>query len=79
MDFYILKKNNQLTAIPAEESKCKEYLNSGYSYVNKVAACTETAAVEKQLSETNRFQPLLIAIVLLVIVFTAFYIVFSFK
>jgi len=73
MDFYILKKNNELTAIPAEERKCKEYLNSGYSYVNKVAACTETAAVKKQLSETNRVQPLFIGIALLIVALSTFY------
>lgn len=73
MDFYILKKNNKLTAIPAEESKCKEYLNSGYSYVNKVAACTEKAAVKKQLSEKNRFSSIFISIAIIVIAASVFY------
>jgi hypothetical protein len=73
MDFYILKKNNELTAIPAEESKCKEYLNSGYSYVNKVAACTEKSAVKKQLSEKNRFTPVFISIAIILIAASVFY------
>ena len=47
MDFYVLKKNNELTAIPADEVECKNYLESGYSYVDKVAACTEAAAINK--------------------------------
>ena len=47
MDFYVLKKNNELTAIPADEVVCKNYLESGYSYVDKIAACTETAAINK--------------------------------
>jgi len=75
MDFYILKKNNELTAIPAEESKCKEYLNSGYSYVNKVAACTEKAAVKKQLSEKKRFTPLYIAGALMLILSTIYFLI----
>ena len=73
MDFYILKKNNKLTAIPAEEKKCKEYLNSGYSYVNKVAACTETAAVKKRLNEGSRFNNFLIAAVFIGVGITLFY------
>ncbi|ATC96514.1 hypothetical protein [Pseudoalteromonas tunicata] len=47
MDFYVLKKNNELTAIPADEVVCKNYLESGYSYVDKIAACTEAAAISK--------------------------------
>ena len=47
MDFYVLKKNNELTAIPADEVVCKNYLESGYSYVDKIAACTEAAAINK--------------------------------
>lgn len=70
MDFYILKKNNELTAIPAEENKCKEYLNSGYSYVNKVAACTAKSAVKKQLSEKNRLVPIFIGVGVIFFVFS---------
>ncbi len=66
MDFYILKKNNELTAIPADECDCKTYLASGYSYVSKIAACTEKAALKKQKNEQVKVLrwPLLFAVIL---------------
>ena len=47
MDFYVLKKGDELKAIPADKAVCKNYEKSGYSYIDKVAACTETAAINK--------------------------------
>ena len=44
MDFYILKKQEKLVAIPADEQNCKQYLEDGYFYVDKVAACNESLA-----------------------------------
>ena len=45
MDFYILRKGDELKAIPADKAICKDYEKSGYSYIDKVAACTEQAAI----------------------------------
>ena len=46
MDFYILKKQDKLVAIPADEQSCKQDLEDGYFYVDKVAACNEKSALE---------------------------------
>ena len=46
MDFYILKKQDKLVAIPADEQNCKQYLEDGYFYVDKVAACNEKSALD---------------------------------
>jgi hypothetical protein len=46
MDFYILKKQDKLVAIPADEQNCKQYLEDGYFYIDKVAACNEQSALE---------------------------------
>ncbi|MDE3271951.1 hypothetical protein AAEU29_08935 [Pseudoalteromonas sp. SSM20] len=52
MDFYILKKGDELKAIPADKAICKSYEKSGYSYIDKVAACTEQAAINKLKGNT---------------------------
>ena len=52
MDFYVLKKGDELKAIPADKAICKNYEKSGYSYIDKVAACTETAAIQKLKDQT---------------------------
>ncbi|ALS34594.1 hypothetical protein PTRA_b0054 [Pseudoalteromonas translucida KMM 520] len=46
MDFYVLKKQQKLIAIPADAQNCKQYLNSGYLYIDKVAACNEKNALK---------------------------------
>jgi hypothetical protein len=46
MDFYILKKKEEIIAIPADEQNCKQYLEDGYFYVDKVAACNEQSALK---------------------------------
>ena len=46
MDFYVLKKQQKLIAIPADVQNCKQYINSGYLYIDKVAACNETNALQ---------------------------------
>lgn len=51
MDFYVLKKNDKLKAIPADKEVCKSFEQQGYSYVDKVAACTEQAAIKKLKGE----------------------------
>ncbi len=47
MDFYVLKKDDELKAIPADKAACQRYEELGYSYIDKVAACTEQAAIKK--------------------------------
>ncbi|WP_405597126.1 MULTISPECIES: hypothetical protein [unclassified Pseudoalteromonas] len=75
MDFYILKKQQELIAIPANENNCKEYLDSGYFYIDKVAACNETNALKAlQTKQTRTLKiPLLVAFLTLPIIFTAWY------
>jgi hypothetical protein len=47
MDYYILKKDDEFKAIPADKEVCRSYEESGYRYVDKIAACTEQAAIDK--------------------------------
>ncbi|MFY8299088.1 hypothetical protein AAEU28_09990 [Pseudoalteromonas sp. SS15] len=54
MDFYILKKQDKLVAIPADEQNCKQYLEDGYFYVDKVAACNEKSALEVLQSKQTK-------------------------
>ncbi|MFY8274884.1 hypothetical protein AAEU32_12240 [Pseudoalteromonas sp. SSDWG2] len=54
MDFYVLKKNEELVAIPADEQHCKQYLDNGYYYVDKVAACDENTAIRQTKSQYQR-------------------------
>ncbi|WP_462160053.1 hypothetical protein [Pseudoalteromonas sp. GB56] len=54
MDFYVLKKNDELIAIPADEQHCKQYLDNGYFYIDKVAACDETTAIRRTKSQYQR-------------------------
>jgi len=57
MDFYILKKQDKLVAIPADEQSCKQYLEDGYFYVDKVAACNEKTALKVlQNKQTKAFK-----------------------
>ncbi|MFC0119750.1 hypothetical protein [Pseudoalteromonas xiamenensis] len=46
MDFYILKKKEEIIAIPADEQNCKQYLDEGYFYIDKIAACNEQSALK---------------------------------
>lgn len=54
MDFYILKKQEKLVAIPADEQNCKQYLDDGYFYIDKVAACNEKSALKRLQTKQNR-------------------------
>ncbi|CAH9063790.1 hypothetical protein PSECIP111951_03179 [Pseudoalteromonas holothuriae] len=72
MDFYILKKQEKLVAIPADEQNCKEYLDDGYFYVDKVAACNEKSALKRlQTKQVKAFKApaLLLLLVLPIILF----------
>ncbi len=54
MDFYILKKQEKFVAIPADEQNCKGYLDEGYFYVDKVAACNEKSAIKRVQEKQKR-------------------------
>ncbi|MBD1581954.1 hypothetical protein [Pseudoalteromonas sp. S16_S37] len=72
MDFYILKKQEKLVAIPADEQNCKEYLDDGYFYIDKVAACNEKSALKRlQAKQVKAFKTpaLLLLLVLPIILF----------
>ncbi|NOU50433.1 hypothetical protein HG263_07740 [Pseudoalteromonas sp. JBTF-M23] len=72
MDFYILKKQEKLVAIPADEQNCKEYLDDGYFYIDKVAACNEKSALKRlQAKQVKAFKmpALLFLLVLPIILF----------
>ncbi|MCF6434507.1 MULTISPECIES: hypothetical protein [Pseudoalteromonas] len=72
MDFYILKKQEKLVAIPADEQNCKEYLDDGYFYVDKVAACNEKSALKAlQAKQVKAFKTpaVLLLLVLPIILF----------
>jgi len=75
MDFYILKKQQELIAVPASENNCKQYLDSGYFYIDKVAACNEINALKAlQAKQTKTLKiPLLMALLALPVVFSAWY------
>ena len=75
MDFYILKKQQELIAIPANQQSCKQYLDSGYFYIDKVAACNETNALKAlQAKQTKTLKlPLLMALLALPVIFAAWY------
>jgi hypothetical protein len=73
MDFYILKKQEKLVAIPADEQNCKQYLDEGYYYVDKIAACNEKSALKRQQAKQNRFfkTPTLLLLLVLPIIIIA--------
>ena len=75
MDFYILKKQQELIAIPADEQNCKQYLDSGYFYIDKVAACNESNALKiLQAKQTKALKvPLIMALLALPMVVFAWY------
>ncbi|ALQ10449.1 MULTISPECIES: hypothetical protein [Pseudoalteromonas] len=75
MDFYILKKQQELIAIPANENNCKQYLDSGYFYIDKVAACNEVNALKVlQTKQTKTLKyPLIMALLALPIIFVGWY------
>ena len=54
MDFYVLKKKDELIAIPANEQHCKQYLDNGYFYIDKVAACDENTAIRRLKAKYQR-------------------------
>ncbi|MFC3032585.1 hypothetical protein ACFOEE_08645 [Pseudoalteromonas fenneropenaei] len=67
MDFYILKKQQEIIAIPADEQNCKQYLEQGFSYVDKVAACNEQSALKSlQTRQTKTFKAPAVALILVV-------------
>ncbi|QBJ64420.1 MULTISPECIES: hypothetical protein [unclassified Pseudoalteromonas] len=76
MDFYVLKKQQKLIAIPADVQNCKQYINSGYLYIDKVAACNETNALEVLHAKKAKALkwPLTIALAALPVIFIAWYI-----
>ncbi|MCF2906971.1 MULTISPECIES: hypothetical protein [Pseudoalteromonas] len=69
MDFYILKKHEKLVAIPADEQNCKEYLDDGYFYVDKVAACNEKSALKRLHGRHNRYLRALWLLVIPVVIY----------
>ncbi|KTF16934.1 hypothetical protein [Pseudoalteromonas sp. H105] len=75
MDFYILKKQQELIAIPANEQSCKQYLDSGYFYIDKVAACNEKNAIKAlQAKQTKAIKiPLAMALLALPMIIFAWY------
>ena len=75
MDFYVLKKQQKLIAIPADVQNCKQYINSGYLYIDKVAACNETNALQVlQAKKAKALKwPLTIALAALPVIFIAWY------
>ena len=75
MDFYILKKQQEVIPIPADEQSCKQYLDSGYFYIDKVAACNETNALKVlQAKQTKALKvPLVLALLALPMVIFAWY------
>ncbi|WP_105254304.1 hypothetical protein [Pseudoalteromonas sp. T1lg75] len=73
MDFYVLKKKNELIAIPADEQHCKQYLDNGYFYIDKVAACDEHTAIrhlQSKYQRSMRLPLLIVAIAIPVLVIT---------
>jgi len=75
MDFYVLKKQQKLIAIPADVQSCKQYINSGYLYIDKVAACNETnalAVLQAKKAKALKW-PLTIALAALPLIFIAWY------
>jgi hypothetical protein len=79
MDFYILKKQQELIAIPANENSCKEYLDSGYFYIDKIAACNETNAIKAlQVKQSQSIKlPLISAAIVLPIILAACWFIFN--
>jgi len=75
MDFYILKKQQEIIAIPANEQSCKQYLDSGYFYIDKVAACNESNALKVlQSKQTKAVKiPLFLALLALPMIVIAWY------
>ncbi|MGO2010744.1 MAG: hypothetical protein ACTJH9_02090 [Pseudoalteromonas sp.] len=75
MDFYILKKQQEIIAIPANEQSCKQYLNSGYFYIDKVAACNENNALKVlQNKQTKAVKiPLFLGLLALPMIVVAWY------
>ncbi|CCQ10546.1 hypothetical protein PALB_14130 [Pseudoalteromonas luteoviolacea B = ATCC 29581] len=73
MDFYILKKKEEIIAIPADEQNCKQYLDEGYFYVDKVAACNEQSALKSlQTRQVKAFKmPAMLLLLVIPIVFFA--------
>ncbi|WP_166112780.1 hypothetical protein [Pseudoalteromonas sp. Z9A5] len=47
MKFYIVKKDQQLEAIPAEEELLESYQSNNYKYVNIVSACNKQDALKR--------------------------------
>ena len=70
MDFYILKKQEKLVAIPADEQNCKQYLEDGYFYVDKVAACNEQSALKALQNKQSKVikTPLLVLLLALPVI-----------
>jgi len=75
MDFYILKKQQELIAIPADKKNCKEYLDSGYFYIDKVAACNEVNALKRlQTKQVKSLKyPIIMALLALPAIIASWY------
>jgi hypothetical protein len=75
MDFYVLKKQQKLVAIPANAQNCKQYINSGYLYIDKVAACNAKNAIKVlQAKKTKAFKlPFAMAILVLPLICITWY------
>ena len=51
MKFYIVKKDHQLEAIPADKDLLERYESDQYSYVNVVSACNKQDALKRLSTE----------------------------
>lgn len=75
MDFYILKKQQEIIAVPANQKNCKQYLDSGYFYIDKVAACNEINALKVLQTKQAKIikKPMLFALLALPAILSAWY------
>lgn len=68
MHYYILEKEQQLTAIAAEHAIYQDYLASGYAFVAKMSAWSEKTALQsfkKQSQHATRSPQVLIGVLAL--------------
>ncbi len=72
MHYYILEKEQQLTAIAAEHSIYQDYLASGYAFVAKMSAWSEKTALQsfkKQSQHVARSPKVLVSLFFLALGF----------
>tara|TARA_B100001063_G_C16723608_1_gene535009 strand:+ start:874 stop:1110 length:237 start_codon:yes stop_codon:yes gene_type:complete len=60
MKFYIVKKDHQLEAIPADKDLLERYESDQYSYVNVVSACNKQDALKRLSTEQKHSKKWLI-------------------